>query len=118
MRAFVVLLAVLFLVPPAMARSGNQVPTFNVQRNCGLEAEGATNPQQTRKSCVQDEVDAKKRLDQKWAKLGVKAKGECVGESSAGDDQSYVELLTCLQMTSDWNQHSTEGQAPAKTQRR
>ena len=112
MRAFFFLLAVLFLVPPVIARPGNRVPTFNVQRNCGLEAEGATNPQQTRKSCVQDEVDAKKQLDQKWAKLGAKAKGECVGESSAGDDQSYVELLTCLQMSSDWNKQSTVGQAP------
>lgn len=60
---------------------------------------------------MQDEVDAKKQLDQKWAKLGAKAKGECVGESSAGDDQSYVELLTCLQMTSDWNHQSTVGHA-------
>lgn len=117
MRGIFVLLACLFLIPPAMARPGGRVPSFNVQRNCGLEAEGATNAQLTKKSCVQDEVQAKKQLDRRWAKLGPKAKGECVGESSIGGDQSYVELLTCLQMTSDWNQHSTVGQAPAKAQR-
>ncbi len=118
MRVFFFLLAFLFLGPPAMAKPGDRVPNFNVQRNCGLEAEGATNVQLTRKSCVQDEVDAKKQLNQRWAKLGAKTKGECVGESSVGGDQSYVELLTCLQMTSDWNRYSTVGQAPAKTRRR
>lgn len=117
MRAFFFLFAFLFLAPPAMARPGGRVPNFNVQRNCGLEAEGATNIQATKKSCVQDEDQAKKQLDQQWTKLGPKAKRECVGESRIGD-QSYVELLTCLQMTSDWNRHSTVGQAPAKAQRR
>ncbi|MGH6682130.1 MAG: hypothetical protein ACREDL_25070 [Bradyrhizobium sp.] len=116
MRAFFFLLALLFLASPAMAKPGDRVPNFNIQRNCGLEAEGATNMQATKKSCVQDEAQAKKQLDQKWAKLVDKAKRECVGESRIGD-QSYVELLTCLQMTSDWNQHSTVGQASAKRRR-
>ena len=69
--------------------------------------------------CVQDEVNAKKQLYQEWSKLESNLKRECVEESTMGGDQSYVELITCLEMSSpQWNGHQTVEQAPSNVQRR
>ena len=50
--------------------------------------------------CTKDETDAKNELDQSWPQFGASDKQTCVGESSIGGGQSYVELLTCLEMSS------------------
>ena len=100
MRAFFILLAFLFMVPRVMAESGAQVPTFDVDRNCSAEASSGANIQQTKADCQRDEAEAKKQLDQRWSKLSAGVKRQCITESTIGGDQSYVELLTCLEMSS------------------
>jgi hypothetical protein len=50
--------------------------------------------------CAKDETDAKNELDKRWPQFGVSNKQTCIGESSVGAGQSYVELLTCLEMSS------------------
>ena len=50
--------------------------------------------------CTKDETDAKNELDKRWPEFGASNKQACVGESSIGAGQSYVELLTCLEMSS------------------
>jgi hypothetical protein len=118
MRAFLFLLAFLFVALPVMAESGDQVPTFNINRNCSSEAAEGVDIQSTMAECVQDEVNAKKQLDQEWSKLESNLKRECVEESTIGGDQSYVELITCLEMSSpQWNGDQTVGQAPSNAQR-
>jgi hypothetical protein len=116
MRALFLLLAFLLTVPPVMAASGDKLPSFDINRNCSAEASGV-NIQQARAGCVRDEADAKKRLQQEWSKLGSNLKRQCVGESTIGGDQSYVELLTCLQMSSQWTGERTVGQTPSNAQR-
>jgi flagellar biosynthesis component FlhA len=102
----------------ALAQPGNQVPTFNINRNCSSEAAEGVDIQSTMANCVRDEADAKKQLDQEWSKLGSDLKRECVGESEIGGDQSYVELLTCLEMSSSqWNGDQTVGQVPSNAER-
>src|ERR1700751_3290595 len=59
--------------------------------------------------CVRDEAEAKKQLEQEWSKLGSDRKRECVVESTIGGDQSYVELLTCVEMSSQWKGNQTGG---------
>ena len=95
-----------------MAESGDQVPTFDIERNCSSEASGDADIQRTKADCQRDEADAKKQVDQRWSGLSTDAKRECVEESSIGGDQSYVELLTCLQMSSDWSDDRTVGDEP------
>jgi hypothetical protein len=56
--------------------------------------------------CAKDEIDAKNELDKRWPQFGASDKQTCVGESSIGGDQSYVELLTCLEMSSGEFSHS------------
>ncbi|MGA7804492.1 hypothetical protein [Bradyrhizobium sp.] len=113
MRTLFVLLAVLFAVPQIKAEPAGKLPSFDIDRNCSSEASAGTNVQLTKTECVRDEVDARKRLDQQWSRLGSHVRRECVGESTIGGDQSYVELLTCLQMSSEWTGSQTVGQAPA-----
>jgi hypothetical protein len=50
--------------------------------------------------CTKDETDAKNELGKSWPQFGASDKQACVGESSIGGAQSYVELLTCLEMFS------------------
>jgi hypothetical protein len=50
--------------------------------------------------CAKDETDAKNDLDKRWPEFDASDKRACVAESSIGDAQSYVELLTCLEMSS------------------
>lgn len=48
---------------------------------------------------MKDENDAKGQLAQSWSRFSASQKQACVGESAVGGDQSYVELLTCLEMS-------------------
>jgi hypothetical protein len=64
----------------ALAQAGDQVPTFDIKRNCSSEAAVGVDIQLTMTDCVRDEVDAKKQLEQEWSKLGSERKRECVGE--------------------------------------
>src|ERR1700756_1888509 len=95
----------------ALAQPGEQVPTFNINRNCSSEAATGVDIQPTMELCVRDEAEAKKQLEQEWSKLGSDRKRECVVESTIGGDQSYVELLTCVEMSSQWKGNQTGGQA-------
>ena len=102
----------------ALAQPGDEVPSFNINRNCSSEAAEGADIQQTMANCVRDEVNAKKQLDQEWSKLESNLKRECVEESTIGGDQSYVELITCLEMSSpQWNGDQTVGQAPSNAER-
>src|ERR1700758_5322258 len=47
----------------ALARPGDQVPTFDINRNCSSEAAAGVDIQATMAGCVRDEVDAKKQLE-------------------------------------------------------
>ena len=51
------------------------------------------------KACTSDETDAKNQLAKRWSSYSASQKKECVGESSIGGEKSYVELLTCLEMS-------------------
>ena len=70
---------------------------FDIARNCRAEV-GAVGT--TLESCTNAETDAKDELAKRWSQFSASQKKFCVGTSSIGGDQSYVELLTCLEMPS------------------
>ena len=97
MRTFIFALAA---IVPAFAsdRAGaaDELPAFDIVQNCKAEtAEAGTGVE----SCTRDETNAKDELAKRWSSYGPSAKKDCIGESSIGGDASYVELLTCLEMT-------------------
>ena len=81
----------------AIDRAGatDELPAFDIARNCREEVVGAIT---TVASCTKDETDAKNELTKRWSQFGALEKKSCIGEASIGGDKSYVELLTCLEM--------------------
>jgi len=80
------------------APAADRIPAFDIVRNCGAEA--ADVGTESAADCTKDETDAKNELEKSWPQFGASDKQACVGESSIGGAQSYVELLTCLEMFS------------------
>ena len=75
----------------------NTVPTFDTVKECRLEAGAVVDFDR----CSRDETAALRQLQQAWTTFTGPEKTTCVGETTVGDFASYVELLTCLEMTSD-----------------
>ena len=98
MRTFIFALAV--IVPAScmidQTRAADRLPAFDIARNCRTEIAGGIT---TIEACTKDETDAKNQLTKSWSQFGASEKKSCIGEASTGGDKSYVELLTCLQMS-------------------
>jgi hypothetical protein len=99
MRTFIFALAA---IVPALcaidqAWAADQPPAFDIVRNCNAEVASIGTEVA---SCTKDEKDAESELAKGWSQFGASGKKACVGESSTGGGQSYVELLTCLEMSS------------------
>jgi hypothetical protein len=127
MRAFSLLLVVPILaafvtVPQPAAAAADQVPHFNIDKNCAFEASSGAviqgTAQQTKEACRHDETTAKDELGKEWSKFTAAAKRSCFTVSSMGSEQSYVELQSCLEMSSNWKAEAqTTGQAGSNTRR-
>jgi len=112
MRTFIFAVAAIVAVSWAtgQARAADRIPAFDIVRNCSAEVAAAGIEKVA--GCAKDETDAKNELDKRWLDFGVSDKQACVGESSMAIEQSYVELLTCLEMSSgDFLAGSRTGQS-------
>jgi hypothetical protein len=89
------LLALALLGSPAVIPVSDRVPQFNVEALC----------QQT--NCMRDEKDAQQQLVTLWSTNPSGVRDRCEGEAVAAGAPSYVDLLTCLQMTDLVNSQST-----------
>jgi hypothetical protein len=117
MRTVVLVFAILATAPTSLAAAADQVPNFDIARNCAFEASSAALIQQTKEQtkaqCERAEADAKKQVSQEWSRFKGEAKRSCLQASSMGSEQSYVELQSCLEMSSNWNKGQTVGQSPS-----
>ena len=97
MRNFIFAVAAIVAASWAIdqARAADRIPAFDIVRNCSAEVVSTGNETA---DCTKDETEAKNELDKSWPQFGASDKQACVGESSIGGAQSYVELLTCLEM--------------------
>ena len=77
------------------AGAADRLPAFDIARNCREEIAGGIT---SIEACTKDETDAKNELTKRWSQFGASEKKSCIGEASIGGDESYVELLTCLEM--------------------
>jgi hypothetical protein len=109
MRTFIFALAA---IVPAFAidcaRAADKLPALDIARNCKAETAGSAigGPE----SCARDETQAKNDLAKRWSSFSASQKKECVGESRVGGEESYVELLTCLEMSAGG--HFSTGEEP------
>jgi len=78
---------------PAVA---HDLPRLDVRATCGAEQNKATIDE-----CIADENRARQRLETEWAQFASAVRSQCTQVSSMRGFQSYVELLTCLEMARD-----------------
>ena len=79
------------------------VPKLNVEATCRDSAEadramGLVLAQSFAK-CMSDESAARQQLEPVWTSFSPAARAQCGGEATAAGEASYVDLLTCLEMT-------------------
>ena len=78
----------------------DQVPKFDIARTCKLDvaATAGLSVDQSLKSCIRDEQQARQQLGSQWSKFTASSRASCSANESVGGTPSYVSLLTCLQM--------------------
>ena len=71
------------------------VPKFDIAKACRLENESS----KAFDRCSRDEADALQQLQTEWQQFADADRNTCFSEATIGGFVSYVELLTCLEMT-------------------
>jgi hypothetical protein len=97
------LLSLALLGSPAVIPVSDRVPQFNVEALCKEttavdKAMGLAEPQSFA-NCMRDETEAQQQLTALWSTNPGAVRDNCEGEAVAAGSPSYVDLLTCLQMT-------------------
>jgi len=110
------LLALSLLGEPAMPVS-DRVPVFNVEAMCrdvsaDDKASGLALAQDAGE-CTRDETLARQQLSSTWLTVPGPMRESCEGEAAAAGIQSYVDLLTCLQMAG-WANPAPQPAAPLR----
>ncbi len=96
--ALLAIFSLLIVSVAAHART-EKVPRLDVESSCrDAKIYGLTNPEETYKNCMLDENEAKKQLEQHWSHYKPATRRDCLA-AGANPSPSYVELLTCIEMT-------------------
>jgi hypothetical protein len=97
------------------ATDGPQIPNFDVHAACNelkMVPEALTvdtGESDAIQHCVQAEQDARTQLSKEWTQFSPANRKLCLGESkSGGVAPAYSELETCLQMTRESRQLTTQ----------
>lgn len=77
------------------------VPTLNVEPSCKAAGVEGMIVGRTVESCLNDEKAARDQLDKDWSTFSADDKSHCLSMISTGGGPSYVELLSCLEMSRD-----------------
>jgi len=73
------------------------VPKLDIARECHFE--GGSSEAQDR--CVRDEAEALRQLQGSWSQYAAADRSSCTTETVSGGYASYIELLSCLEMSKD-----------------
>jgi len=94
------LLALSLLGQPTV-QVADHVPNVDIEALCrDVSADDkALGLAQDASKCVSDETSARQQLGSVWVTVPEPARESCEGEAMSGGIQSYVDLLTCIQMT-------------------
>ncbi len=84
----------------SVAASGT-VPTLNVEPSCKAAGAAGLMMGRTADSCMNDEKAARDDLVKNWSTFSSDDKTHCLSMVSTGGGPSYVELLSCLEMSRD-----------------
>ena len=96
------------VVAQSFAAFADEVPTFDLRKTCKADVlayQSTASGQASDTGCLSSEQAARTTLVSQWTQFSPASKRECVLlQGDAAGPQSYVELLTCLQMASPGQQ--------------
>ncbi len=109
----IALLLFAMMAGPTAIPVSDRVPQLNVEATCKAsvaadKAMGLALPQ-SYDDCMRDENAALQQLNILWLQNSDTLRNRCEGEATAGGSDSYVDLLTCIQMT-DWTKSTPPAQ--------
>ncbi len=78
-----------------------EVPKLNVEPSCKTAGVEGMALGRTTESCLNDEKAAHDQLVKDWSTFSAADKSHCLSMISTGGSPSYVELLSCLEMSRD-----------------
>ena len=88
---------------PLVMVAGDRVPVINVEKTCKDSAtadkEGNIDLGQPVANCMRDENDAKQQVNAVWSTYPAPVRERCTQEATLLGEGSYVDLLTCMQMS-------------------
>jgi len=99
--ALMIAAATIFIGPMLRCAAADDVPTYDVRKSCKTDVQADPSGGDAAK-CLADEQSARETLATQWTQFAPQARSRCV--HTVGDlagSQSYVELLSCLQMAQD-----------------
>ena len=102
--AILAVVAALAIVAKPFAAFADEVPMFDVKQTCKTDTQAfqGTAGQASDPGCLGDEQKARATLVSEWAQYAPASKRECVQVQGDGSGpQSYIELLTCLQIAKE-----------------
>ena len=92
------------------------VPTIDLKNTCGHAAGlQTTTTQNDIDICLKDEQEARAAIIKEWAKFSAADKSYCLQMATTGYLPSYVELITCLEMSTFAK--TVPAQTPSRTKR-
>jgi hypothetical protein len=81
--------------------AADEVPTYDVRKSCKVDLQSYSTAQ-TNSGCLADEQNARATLVSQWTQYTPESRSRCSSMvGNVAGPQSYVELLTCLQMAKD-----------------
>jgi len=88
---------------PLVIPVGDRMPVINVEKTCkdsaAADKEGRIALAQPVENCMRDENEAKQQLDAVWSAISAPLRERCEREATLLGEGSYVDLLTCVQMS-------------------
>jgi hypothetical protein len=98
----VVLLSLAMIGSPMVIPVSDSVPKLDVEAMCkttvATDKAMSVDLAQSYEDCMSDENAAQQQLTTIWLSNSGEVRNQCEGEATAGGSDSYVDLLTCLQM--------------------
>ena len=83
--------------------AADTIPQLNIEPTCRAAATTNVRAVATAKNddsaCKRDEQEAREKAEQEWSQFSGDDRSHCVRLSTLGGSPSYVELLTCLEMS-------------------
>lgn len=88
---------------PLLVPVGDQVPVINVEKTCkdtsAADKQANLVLAQSVENCLRDENSAKQQVSTIWSTYSAPIRARCEQEATLLGEGSYVDLLTCMQMT-------------------